>query len=182
MVSRVAMRGPAPVHLWNPPYCGEIDMRIGADGTWYHEGTPIGRPAMVALFASILVREEDGRYFLVTPIEKVGIRVDDAPFAAVAMDVENRGGPDQALTFVTNVGERVRVGPENALWFEVDDVNEGLRPYLHVRSGLNALLTRALTYDLIDLAETREIDGVEWMGVASEGEFFRIASMADAGG
>ena len=166
-------RGPAPVHLWNPPFCGDLDIRIKADGTWHYLGTPIGRPAMVRLFASVLKRE-GGRYFLVTPVEKIGIKVDDAPFLAVALEAEGEGA-GRALIFETNVGERIRCDAEHALRFETEAGTEGVKPYLHVRRDLWALVTRALFYDLVALGEVRRVDGREMFGIASAGSFFPMA-------
>src|SRR5690242_15074141 len=131
---REGSKGPPPVHLWNPPFCGDIDMRIAADGTWFYMKTPIGRPALVKLFASVLKREAD-KYFLVTPVEKVGITVDDAPFTAVEMKQEGEGAA-RTLAFRTNVDDWVTVGPEHALRFEQQPANGGLKPYLHVRREL----------------------------------------------
>lgn len=168
-----ARKGPPPVHLWNPPYCGEIDMRIAADGTWFYQKTPIGRPALVKLFASVLKREDD-RYYLVTPVEKCGIVVDDAPFAAVEMRVAREAG-EQALQFRTNVDDWVACGPQAPLRFEPEAGTGGLKPYVHVRRGLWARLTRALFYDLVELGEEREVDGLAMFGVASAGAFFPMA-------
>lgn len=139
-------RGPAPVHLWNPPFCGDLDMEIRRDGSWFYNGTPIGRPEMVRLFSTILKREGD-KFFLVTPVEKVGIRVQDAPF--VAVDAEAEG---DTLVFTTNVGDRIAVGPENLI--RIDGTEDEPRPYLHVRGGLDALIDRKTFYRLADLAET----------------------------
>ena len=172
-----ARKGPPPVHLWNPPYCGEIDMRIAADGTWFYQKTPIGRPALVKLFASVLKREGD-RYFLVTPVEKCGIEVEDAPFAAVEMQVTSEAG-EQALHFRTNVDDWVACGPQAPLRFEPEAGTGGLKPYLHVRRGLWARLTRALFYDLVELGVEREVDGVAMFGIVSAGAFFAMAR-ADA--
>jgi hypothetical protein len=162
-----------PVEKWNPPFCGDLDMRIAADGTWFYLGTPIGRPALVRLFASV-VKREDGRYFLVTPVEKVGIRVDDAPFLAVEMEIENRG-PKQSLIFRTNVDDVVRCDAEHRLRFEPEAGTGGLRPYLHVRRDLWAKVTRALFFDLVAIGEVREAGGRRMFGVASTGEFFAMA-------
>ena len=166
-------RGLPPVEAWNPPYCGEIDMRIAADGTWFHNGTPIRRPALVKLFATILLREPDGRIVLVTPVERVGITVEDAPFVAVEMAVEGTGEA-RRIAFRTNVDDLVPLDAEHALRFE-EDSEGGFRPYIHVRRGLWALLTRALAYDLAELGEEREIDGARWFGLAAAGGFHRIA-------
>jgi len=163
-------RGLPPVHLWNPPFCGDLDMHIAADGTWFYLKTPIGRPALVKLFASILKREGD-KYFLVTPVEKCGITVQDAPFTAVEMQVvHNEIG--QVLQFRTNVDDWVGCGREHPLQFKPQSQTGGLKPYLHVRQGLWALLTRALFYDLVELGEERDVSSERFFGVASDGEFF----------
>ena len=169
-----AGRGLPPVHLWNPPFCGDLDMRIAGDGTWFYMGTPIGRPALVRLFSTILKRE-DGKHFLVTPVEKVGIRVDDAPFLAVEM-LKQEDGPDRLLRFRTNVDDWVVCDSEHRLRFEAA-ADGGLTPYLHIRADLWAKVTRALYYDLVDMGEERVVDGRPMFGVASSGEFF---AMADA--
>jgi len=164
-----------PVERWNPPFCGDIDMKIASDGTWFYQKTPIGRPALVKLFASVLKREGD-MYFLVTPVEKVGIVVEDAPFLAVELAVADAPeGP--VLSFRTNVDDHVAAGPGHALRFE-PEASGGLKPYLHVRRDLWAKVTRALFYDLVARGEERDVDGKAMFGVASGGEFF---PMADAG-
>jgi hypothetical protein len=170
---RAGDKGPPPVHLWDPPFCGDIDMRIAADGTWFYLKTPIGRPALLKLFASVLKREGD-KYFLVTPVEKVGITVDDAPFLAVEIMVEKRAD-GRILNFRTNLDEWVACGPEHALRFEPESATGGLKPYLHVRRGLWAKVTRALFYDLVGLGEEREIAGERVFGVMSMGAFFIMA-------
>ncbi|HEY8336657.1 MAG TPA: DUF1285 domain-containing protein [Tardiphaga sp.] len=169
-----ADKGLPPVHLWNPPFCGDLDMRIAADGTWFYLGTPIGRPALVRLFSTIM-KVEDGKHFLVTPVEKVGIRVDDAPFLAVEM-LEEQGACDRVLRFRTNVDDWVDCDADHRLRFDVAD-DGGLIPYLHVRAGLWAKVTRALYYDLVDMGEERVVDGMPMFGIVSAGEFF---AMADA--
>ena len=163
-----------PVHLWNPPFCGDLDMRIASDGTWFYMGTPIGRQALVRLFSTILKRE-GGKHFLVTPVEKVGIRVDDVPFLAVEMvkDTDSRG---RLLRFRTNVDDWVPCDSDHRLRFKAA-ADGGLTPYLHVRADLWAKVTRALYYDLVDLGEERIVDGRAMFGVVSAGEFF---AMADA--
>jgi hypothetical protein len=170
---REGRKGPPPVHLWNPPFCGDLDMRIATDGTWFYLKTPIGRPALVKLFASVLKREGD-RYFLVTPVEKCGITVDDAPFLAVEMWVED-GAAGRILHFRTNVDDWVVCGADHALRFEVEQDTGGLKPYLHVRRGLWAKVTRALFYDLVEFGEERDIEGRRMFGVASNGVFFAMA-------
>ncbi len=168
-------KGPPPVERWNPPFCGDIDMRIAADGTWFYQKTPIGRPALVRLFASVLKREGD-KYFLVTPVEKVGIVVEDVPFLAVELnlieaeqDVRLQVPPGRVLRFRTNVDDWVDAGPGHALRFEPQPVNGGLKPYLHVRRELWAKVTRALFYDLVALGEERVVQGKPMFGVASGG-------------
>jgi hypothetical protein len=170
-------KGLPPVHLWNPPFCGDLDMRIAGDGTWFYQGTPIGRPALVRLFSTILKRE-DGKHFLVTPVEKVGIRVDDAPFLAVEMlkEDEARG---RMLRFRTNVDDWVNCDAAHRLRFEAA-ADGGLTPYLHVRADLWAKVTRALYYDLVDMGEERVVDGRAMFGVASAGEFFAMADAEQA--
>jgi hypothetical protein len=166
-------KGLPPVELWDPPYCGDIDMRIATDGTWFYQKTPIGRPALVKLFASILKREGD-KHFLVTPVEKVGIVVDDAPFLAVEMKT-TVGDAGQVLEFRTNVDDWVPAGRDHPLRFELQQQTGGLKPYLHVRRDLWAKVTRALFYDLVALGEERDVDGKAMFGVASQGEFFVMA-------
>jgi len=173
IVAAVPKKGLPPVERWNPPFCGDIDMRIAGDGTWYYQGTPIGRPALVRLFASVLKREGD-KYFLVTPVEKVGIVVEDVPFLAVELQVVRDGG--QMLRLRTNVDDWVDAGPGHALRFEPSE-SGGLKPYLHVRRELWAKVTRALFYDLVELGEERLVEGGAKFGVVSGGEFF---AMADA--
>ncbi len=168
-----AGKGPAPVHLWDPPYCGDLDIRIAGDGTWSYLKTPIGRPALVRLFASVLKRE-GGRYFLVTPVEKIGIEVEDAPFMAVEMRRE-AGPRGPILRFRTTVDDWVACGRDNALRFEPEPGTGGLKPYLHVRRGLWAKVSRALFFDLAELGEEREVDGRRMFGVVSDGEFFAMA-------
>jgi uncharacterized protein len=166
-------KGPPPVERWNPPFCGDLDMRIAADGTWYYLQTPIGRPALVRLFASVLKREGD-KYFLVTPVEKCGISVDDMPFLAVELNVEQTpSGP--VLNFRTNVDDWVACGPAHALRFEPEAGTGGLKPYLHVRRDLWARVTRALFFDLVERGEEREVDGRAMFGVVSAGAFFPMA-------
>ena len=158
-----ARRGPPPVHLWNPPFCGDIDIRIARDGTWFYLGTPIGRAPLVRLFASILKREE-GEHFLVTPVEKVRIRVDDAPFVAVDADMI-----DGVLHFATNVGDSVAAGQENPL--RVDLAADGEpAPYVHVRRDLWARIDRKTFYRLVEMGEVRG----DTVGVESGGVFFPL--------
>lgn len=165
-----------PVHLWNPPFCGDLDMEIRRDGTWFYEGTPIGRAPLVRLFSTIL-KLEDGKYFLVTPVEKVGIRVEDAPFVAVDFEAEGDGA-DQILTFETNVGDKVVAGPDNPVRV-VRDARGEPSPYVMVRAGLEALIDRKSFYRLVDLGEAHRMDGEDWFGVWSGTAFFPIIPVAE---
>jgi hypothetical protein len=180
LAARIGRERLPPVEKWNPPYCGDLDMRIAADGTWFYLGTPIGRPALVKLFASVLKREGD-KHFLVTPVEKVGIRVDDAPFLAVEMEIED-GGRGQHRVFRTNVDDVERSDYEHKLRYEPEDRTGGIKPYLNVRRNLWAKVTRALFFDLVALGEVRELEGERMFGVRSAGEFFPIAPEATIAG
>ncbi|WP_105400490.1 DUF1285 domain-containing protein [Neorhizobium sp. T7_12] len=171
-------RGLPPVDRWNPPFCGDIDMEIRADGTWFYMGTPIGRAPLVRLFSTVLRRDEDGRTYLVTPVEKVGIRVVDAPFLTVEMQVTQREGR-QVLTFRTNVGDVVEAGAEHPLRFEISGENRELKPYLLVRGRLEALVSRAVMYDLVELGEAIVIDGVPMFSVRSGTEVFPVMPKAE---
>jgi len=168
-------RGLPPVHLWNPPFCGDLDIRIARDGTWFYLGTPIGRAPLVKLFASILKREGDD-YFLVTPVEKVGITVDDAPFVAIDFNLV-----DGNLVFETSVGDFATAGPDNPIRVVRDDTTGEPSPYVLIRSNLEALIDRKSFYRLVDLGETQSVDGVDWFGVRSGGEFFPIIEAAELG-
>lgn len=161
-----------PVHLWNPEFCGDLDMRIAVDGTWFYLGTPIGRKEMVKLFSSILRRDDD-KYFLVTPVEKIGITVDDAPFVAVEV-IRNGAGRDQTLTFRTQVDELVIAGPEHPIRVENDPESREPRPYILVRDRLEALINRPVFYELVNMADVIEDDGR--LGVWSGGQCFPLGS------
>jgi uncharacterized protein len=155
-----------PVHLWNPPFCGEIDMRIAADGTWYYMNSPIGRKPLYTLFSRVLRRDGDD-YFLVTPVEKCGIQVDDAPFLAIRMTTTGEG-ITQTIQFETNVDDAVTVDADHPLRFATEAGTDGLKPYVLVRANLEALVSRPLFYDLARLGVTHG----EWFGVWSSGVFF----------
>ncbi len=161
-------RGLPPVHLWNPAHCGEIDIVIKKDGLWFHEGSPIGREALVRLFSTVLRKDPDG-FHLVTPVEKMKITVEDAPFIAVRVD--QVGG---TLKFLTNVGDEVEAGPDNAIRVEMDGLTGQPRPYLHVRRGLEALIARPVFYELVELAEERETPEGSQLGVSSNGAWFPV--------
>ncbi len=171
-----ARRGPPPVHLWNPPFCGDLDMRIARDGTWFYLGTPIGRAPMVRLFSSILKREGD-RFFLVTPVEKVGITVDDAPFVAVDFTAEGSGRA-QRLTFSTHVGDEVTAGREHPIRSERDPVTGEPSPYVMVRRGLEALIDRKSFYRLAEIGCEEVVDGTPQFGLWSDGVFFPLIPAA----
>ena len=161
-------RGLPPVHLWNPPFCGDLDMRIARDGTWFYQGTPIGRPALVKLFSTI-IKKEEGKYFLVTPVEKVGITVDDAPFVAVDFTATG-AGREQVLTFETNVGDTAAAGSNHPLRVERDPETGEPSPYVLIRTNLEALIDRKSFYRLVDLGAHH--DG--WFGLWSSGTFFQM--------
>jgi hypothetical protein len=157
-----------PVASWNPAHCGHSDMRIARDGTWFHQGSPIGRPAMVRLFSTILRREPDGRHVLVTPVEKLDIDVEDAPFVAVEMKLEGTGEAAE-IAFRLNTGDLVPAGPDHPIRFEQRD--DGPHPYLAVRAGLEALIARSVYYELAALALD---NGSDPAGIWSRGAFFPI--------
>ena len=162
-------QGLPPVHLWEPDYCGEIGLKIARDGTWFYLGSPIGRKELVKLFSRVLRRDDDG-YYLVTPVEKIAIDVEDAPFVAVEMEVRGES-QDQTLIFRTNVGDVVACDDAHPLRFEPEEHSGGLKPYVHVRAGLEALVSRALYYDIVELALQEKQGGVELLGVWSGGRF-----------
>ncbi len=166
-----------PVEKWNPPFCGDIDMRIGRDGQWYYMGSPIGRKAMVRLFSNVLKREGDD-YFLVTPVEKVGIQVDVAPFFAVEMFTRGQD-EDRQILFRTNVDDVIVMGPEHPLRVEQDGTRGDPVPLIRVRDHLDALITRPVFYDLVEMAEERHIDGRPVLGVMSCGGFYSLGSVED---
>ncbi|MBB3963660.1 DUF1285 domain-containing protein [Rhizobium metallidurans] len=173
-----AKRGLPPVEKWNPPFCGDIDMEIRADGTWFYMGTPIGRAPLVRLFSTVLRKDEDGKTYLVTPVEKVGIRIVDAPFLAVEMNASVKDG-QAVLTFRTNVGDVVEAGGEHPLRFVIHGDNNELKPYLHVRGRLEALVSRAVMYQLVELGETIDVDGVAMFCLRSGGEIFPVMPAAE---
>jgi hypothetical protein len=170
-------KGPPPVHLWNPPFCGDLDIRIARNGLWYYLGTPIGRMPLVKLFASVLRKDGDD-YFLVTPVEKIGITVDDAPFVAVDFAVEN-AGPDQVLTFVTNVDDQAPAGADYPIRVVRDPETGEPSPYILIRRNLEALIDRKSYYRLVDVGEVDTVEGVRMFGVRSGGIFFSFIPAAE---
>jgi hypothetical protein len=174
--SITSAKGLPPVHLWNPPFCGDIDMRIAADGTWHYMNSPIGRQPLVKLFASVLRLDDDGKYYLVTPVEKCGIRVDDAPFLAIRMQVSGQG-EHQVISFETNTDDHVTLDQAHPLRVDDEKDTGGLKPYILVRRNLEALVSRALFYDLV--ARGTAVDG--WFGVWSSGMFWRMKPADEIG-
>ncbi len=168
-----------PVDLWNPTYCGDIGLRIGRDGTWYYQDSPIGRKRLVRLFSTVLRRDEDGRHYLVTPAEKIGVEVEDAPFLAVEMHMDGKGA-DQTLVFRTNVDDIVRCDGAHPMRFEIENGSGGLKPYLLVRGRLEALVTRPLYYDLVELAVNEGAGAAARFGVWSGGAFFPMAGRGES--
>jgi hypothetical protein len=175
LISRAsrAGKGLPPVERWNPDFCGDLDMEIRADGTWFYLGTPIGRMPLVQLFSTVLRKDADGKTYLVTPVERVGIRVVDAPFVAVEMDVSGEGA-SRVITFRTNVGDVVEVGPEHPLRFVDEDATGGLKPYVLVRGRLEALVARPVMYELVGHGEEIEVGGATMFAVRSNGVTYPI--------
>ena len=175
LISRAtrAGKGAAPVERWNPAFCGDLDMEIKQDGTWFYLGTPIGRMPLVQLFSTVLRKDADGKTYLVTPVERVGIRVVDAPFIAVEMDVSG-AGDGQIITFRTNVGDVVEAGPGNPLRFVDEDQTGGLKPYVLVRGRLEALVARPVMYELVAHGEEIDVGGRKMFAVRSKGEVYPI--------
>jgi hypothetical protein len=175
LVARAARAGKGlpPVERWNPPFCGDIDMEIRQDGTWFYLGTPIGRMPLVQLFSTVLRKDADGETYLVTPVERVRIRVADAPFVAVEVNVSGTG-EDQAITFRTNVGDVVEVGPQNPLRFVDEAETGGLKPYVLVRGRLEALVARPVMYELVGHGEEIMVDGTLAFALRSRGQIYPI--------
>lgn len=180
LISRAsrAGKGLPPVERWEPPFCGDLDMEIRADGAWFYMGTPIGRMPLVQLFSTVLRKDADGKTYLVTPVEKVGIRVADAPFIAVEADISGEGDA-RLITFRTNVGDVVEAGPEHPLRFETEPETGGLKPYLHVRGRLEALVSRAVMYELAARGEEIEVDGALMFALRSRGAVFPVMPASD---
>jgi hypothetical protein len=180
LVSRAARAGKGlpPVDRWNPDFCGDLDMEIRADGTWFYMGTPIGRPALVQLFSTVLRKDEDGRTYLVTPVERVGIRVEDAPFVAVEVNVAG-DGDQRVMTFRTQVGDVVEAGAGHPIRFVEEPETGGLKPYLLVRGRLEALVARPVMYELVEHGEVIEVDGKAMFSIRSKGVVFPIMPAAE---
>lgn len=172
-VKAAKTRGLPPVHLWNPPFCGDLDIRIAKDGTWSYLGSPINRFELVKLFSSIL-KKEDGKYYLVTPVEKVGITVEDTPFVAVDFDIDGEGEA-QTLNFTTHVGDTAVAGPDHPIRIVIDPETDEPSPYVLVRANLEARIDRKTFYRLVDIAE----HSGDWFGVWSGGRFFPLIKSDD---
>lgn len=166
-------KGLPPVEKWNPPNCGDIGMKIKRDGVWIYQGSPIGRQKMVRLFSTILRRDEDGMHYLVTPVEKVPVEVEDTPFLAVEMQVES-AGKNQKLCFRTNVEDIVVASLYHPLRFTIDKTTQEPIPYIHIRGRLEARIVRSVFYDLVELGAVEKIDGIEKFGVWSSEKFFAL--------
>lgn len=167
-------KGLPPVHLWNPPLCGDLDMRIARDGTWYYQGSAINRSSLVRLFSTILRHDDDGCFYLVTPVEKWRIQVEVAPFIAIAVEKNEREGK-QILSFVTNVGDSVTADAQHPIRVEVDPKSDEPSPFIVIRDGLEAKLSRSVFYQLADMAEEKDLNGQPTYGVESTGQFFALA-------
>jgi uncharacterized protein len=175
IMSRLQDKSLPPVHLWNPDFCGDIDMRIARDGTWFYMGTPIGRKRMVKLFSTVIRLDDDEKYYLVTPVEKIGITVDDAPFTAVEANAFGEG-EEQTIVFRTNVDDEVVAGPDNPIRMAIDPVTQEPSPYVMVRDGLEALIGRSVFYQLVDLGVEQQRDGKTVLGIWSSGQYFVIGT------
>ncbi|WP_339633499.1 DUF1285 domain-containing protein [uncultured Sneathiella sp.] len=167
-----------PVHLWNPDFCGDLDMRIARDGTWFYLGSPIGRKPLVKLFSGVIRLDDDDKYYLVTPVEKIGITVDDVPFVAVEMFVEGEGR-DRIISFRTNVDDFVIMDEDHPFRLEIDPETKEPSPYVRVRTNLDALINRPVFYDLVNLAGEEMIDGKARFGFWSSGQFFELGLVND---
>jgi hypothetical protein len=176
LAAQIADKKLPPVEQWNPPLSGTMDLRIARDGTWHHDGRPIRRASLVRLFSTILRRDDDGDYYLLTPLEKWRIQVEDAPFLAVSLELDGSGS-EQIIRFETNVGDHIEAGPEHAIDVEYTEPDGEPAPYIHVRGRLRALLTRALFLELAELAEVGELADEPCYGVWSGGVFFRLGPL-----
>lgn len=165
--------GQRPVEKWNPDYCGEMDMVIKADGSWWHEGSPLTRRGLIDLFASILRKNADGETYLVTPVEKIKIAVERAPFVAVRVDIEGEG-KSQRIFFTTNLDDVVEAGPENPIRVETDPETLEPAPFVTIRGRLEASLKRSVFYELVEHAVERDTDEGKQLGIWAGGEFFPL--------
>ena len=169
---QISKKGLPPVHLWNPELCGDIEIRIARDGTWFYMGSPIGRKRLVRLFSTVLRKEDDGEHYLVTPVEKLRIEVEDAPFMVVQME-DKVVDEQQILYFRTNTDDIVAAGTEHRIWVEFSDSGEP-SPYINVRNGLRGRLSRSVYYQLVELGEEVQQQDGRMFGVWSQGQFFSL--------
>ncbi|MEL6744922.1 MAG: DUF1285 domain-containing protein [Pseudomonadota bacterium] len=172
-----AGKGLPPVEKWDPPFCGDLDIVIKRDGTWFYMGTPIGRPQLVRLFSTVLRKDEDGKTYLVTPVEKVGITIEDAPFVAVEMNHTEKNG-EPVITFRTNVGDLIEAGEDAPLRFDIVGETDQLKPYILVRGRLEALLARPVMYELINHGEEIDVNGQAMFALRSNGCVFPVMPAA----
>ncbi|MBL4607288.1 MAG: DUF1285 domain-containing protein [Pseudomonadales bacterium] len=167
-------KGLPPVHLWNPPLCGDLDMRIAKDGVWLYQGSAINRSSLVRLFSTILRRDEDGCFYLVTPVEKWRIEVESAPFVAIAVEKNEQEG-EPTLNFVTNVGDTVTASSEHPIRVEINPDSDEPSPFIHIRDGLEAKISRSVFYQLANMAHEKDLNGQSIFGVESAGQFFSLS-------
>ena len=172
----VGEKGLPPVHLWNPDFCGDMDMRIARDGTWYYMGSPIGRKPLVRLFSTVLRHDDDGEFYLVTPVEKLRIQVEDAPFVSVLVRQEGQG-QQQKLYFTTNVGDEVLLSAEHPLRVDIDETTLEPSPYIHIRANLEALISRSVFYQLVEMAVLVEMDGRQQLQIVSDGQSYSLGEI-----
>lgn len=177
LAARLSDQSYPPVHLWEPEFCGDMDLEIRTDGNWHYMGTPIGRKKLVKLFSTVLRLDDDGEYYLVTPVEKLRIKVQDAPFLAVEMDVVDDESGLQQLVFRTNVDDIVAADEQHPIRVEIDAVSAEPRPYIHVRSGLDALVSRSVYYQLVECATVDNQGSEEVLVVSSNGVKFALGTV-----
>jgi hypothetical protein len=174
-IDKASGKGTPPVDKWHPDFCGDIDMRILRDGQWLYNGTPIGRPAMVKLFATVLWKEDEA-YFLKTPVEKIGIQVDDVPFHFIHVEtVAHELG--EALCFISLTGDRVIASADNPIRVETDPITGEPSPYLYVRFGMEGLITRSVFYTLVEKAHEELLEGVAQVVINSAGETYVLGNV-----
>ena len=177
VIKKIHVKTVAPVHLWNPKYCGDLDIRILRDGSWLYQGSKINRLNLIKLFSSILKREND-KFFLVTPVEKIGIKVDDAPFVIDQLLIEG-SGKRQVISFTTQIGEIVNLNKDHPLRIEYKENSTQPCPYVIVRNNLDALIDRKTFYRIVDLGRIKKHGGEPWYGVWSSGIFFPLIRKSD---
>lgn len=177
LTARLSDQSYPPVHLWEPDYCGDMELEIRSDGSWHYMGSPISRKKLVKLFSTVLRLDDDGEYYLVTPVEKLRIQVEDAPFVAVEMDIVSGSGPARQIVFRTNVDDIVAADQEHPIHVVVGSDGVEPRPYVHVRAGLNALISRSVFYQLVDSAEVLQRETGAVLAVNSNGAEFELGAI-----